>query len=52
MDAAVRFEHWQHRLESSLAIFKLKRFGYAKSSDLITKKRITKSFANSPEAEL
>jgi hypothetical protein len=38
MDATVRFERWRRRLEFSLAIFRLKRFGCAKSLGLITRK--------------
>src|SRR5215510_6729424 len=51
MDVGVRFERWQHRPEFSLAIFKLKRLDCAKSSGLITRKLITKSFANWRAAE-
>ena len=45
---AIRFERWQRRQEFSLAIFRLKRFDCARNSGRITRKRITKSFANWP----
>src|SRR5258708_9514522 len=51
MDVGVQFEHWQRQPEFSLAIFRLRRFGCAKSSDLITRKLITKSFASWSVAE-
>jgi hypothetical protein len=43
----IRFERWQRRPEFSSAIFRMKHTDCATSSALITRKRITKLFANS-----
>ena len=52
MDVGVRFERYRLRPEFSLVIFRLKHIACARSLDRITRKLITKSFANSRVAEL